>query len=140
MSLRYPASGSRPSRQCQAWESFHGLGFKLDQSVVSYSHKLWVIIIPGHVADRTDCLSKILWLSWLSSTTTRCLSLLQKMTSSDSVSSITRIPHYDHPHRFLGSFHRTWLPYSLPRAPHFQSSLPVFSPSILLQPYEKNLA
>lgn len=51
----YPASGSWPSRQCQAWASSGGVGLKFDQSLVGHAHKFCSTFTPAYLAGRANC-------------------------------------------------------------------------------------
>lgn len=67
---------------------------------------------------------------------TGSLAQLQKMTSLDSISSITMSTHQGHTHSFqeVPMHYVSTLP---PNGPHFQSSLPTLTPSTRLIPKMK---
>lgn len=69
---------------------------------VGHSHKFCAIIAPAHLAVRTDCWLKVIWLGWCPSPMTASLTQFQKMNSSGSVSFISRSPRQGQPCRFQG--------------------------------------
>lgn len=48
----YPRS-LRPSRQCLAWAPSHGVGLRLDQSLVGHSYNFGATNAQAHLAGRT---------------------------------------------------------------------------------------
>jgi hypothetical protein len=63
-SLEHPASRFWLSRQCQGWAPSCDIGLKLDQSLVGHTQNLCATFTPAHLAGRTNCSLKVLWLSW----------------------------------------------------------------------------
>lgn len=52
-SITYLVSVSWQPEQCQAWVQSHRVGLKSKQWVIGYSHNMWAIVVPAHLADRS---------------------------------------------------------------------------------------
>jgi hypothetical protein len=68
----------------------HGIGLKLEMSLIGDFLKFYTTFTPEHTAGRADCRSKILWLGWGPNPFTGTFAWLQKMDSSRFIFLITR--------------------------------------------------
>ena len=68
----------------------HGIGLKLEMSLIGDFLKFYTTFTPEHTAGRADCRSKILWLGWYPNPSTGRRAWLQKMASLGSIYPITR--------------------------------------------------
>lgn len=136
-SVGHPASGSRPSIQ-----AVPGMGCllrcrSLVRSVIGRPLPL-VLRTQAHLADRTGCRWKVLWLGQCSSPTTGSLALFQKMHDSGSVTPISRYLCQGHP---PDSFYCTkFLHCAIPNAPnqrHLSCTISILRGSLLF-PYSQS--
>lgn len=66
MSMDHSVYGSWSSSRCQGWAHSCGIGFRLDQSLLSHCHNLCATITPAHFISKTDCRLKVVWVNYCS--------------------------------------------------------------------------
>lgn len=99
------------------------MDLNLDQLLVGRSYRFRATFTPAHLAGRTNCMSKVLWLERFLSSSIGSLVWLQKKDASGSIKPINR----SLPHGFLGVSIALGIPLICPQ---FQLPFPVLSPSI----------
>lgn len=72
-----------PPDNVRSWLSL-GIGLKLEESLLGYSHKFCVTFTPVCLPGRTNCRPKVLLLGWGHSPSAGNLPIFQKVAGLDS--------------------------------------------------------
>jgi hypothetical protein len=101
MSLGYLTSESWLCSQCQWWAPSHGVGLKLDQSLIGHSYNFYATFTPAHFVGRTNY-RFCGWAGVPIPPLEVLPSYMPNMASSGYIPPIARSLSWSHPHRFLG--------------------------------------